>query len=80
MRYNDVNITDRVIEEVSKLGNNAYQIGKIVGCSTQLVQSWLDGVYVPGAYYLRRLHEIGCDVLYILTGKHYTLTGGDTDV
>ena len=80
MIYNDVAITDRVIEEISKLGKNAYQIGKVVGCSTALAKSWLDGVHLPAAYYLRRLHEIGCDVLYILTGTHYNLVGGDTDV
>lgn len=80
MRYNDTIITDRVIEEVSKLADTPRAIAKIIGCPTQLVQYWLDGIYTPSAFYLRRLHEVGCDVLYILTGKRYTISGGDTDV
>lgn len=80
MRPNDVNIRDRLIEELSKLGDTPYAVAKLIGCPTQLVRYWLDGVYTPSAFYLQRLHEIGCDVLYILTGTHYTISGGDSDV
>ncbi len=80
MRMRDAGIIDRTVEEVSKLGNDPTVIAKLVGCPTQLIQYWLDGAYTPSAFYLRRLHEIGCDVLYILTGNHYTVIGGDTDV
>ena len=80
MRIRDASITERTIEEISKLGPTPYDIGKIVGCPTQLVRYWLDGIYMPSAFYLRRFHEIGCDVMYILTGVRYKITGGDTDV
>jgi hypothetical protein len=74
----DVGIADRTAEEVAKLGNDPHAISEIIGCPTNLVRYWLDGTYTPSAFYLRRLHEVGCDVLYILTGKHYTISGGDT--
>ena len=80
MRPNDTNIRDRTIEELSLLGETPLEISKIIGCPTNLVQYWLDGVYTPSAFYLQRFHKIGCDVLYILTGERYTLSGGDTDV
>jgi hypothetical protein len=80
MRFRDNGIIDRTIEEVSRLGTTPMEIAKIVGCPTNLVRSWLDGTFTPGAFYLRRLHETGCDVLYILTGNHYKLSGGDIGV
>lgn len=80
MRMRDVGIADRTVEEISKLSDDPREIAKLVGCPTNLIRYWLDGTNTPSAFYLRRLHEIGCDVLYILTGKHYTITGGDTDV
>lgn len=80
MRYHDDEIIDRSIEELQKLGRTINEIAEIVGCPPARVRHWLDGIHTPSAYYLRRFHEIGCDVLYILTGKRYTITGGDTDV
>jgi hypothetical protein len=80
MRIRDTSIIDRTIEELSRINNDPHELAKLVGCPTQLIRYWLDGVYTPSAFYLRRFHEIGCDVLYILTGKHYTISGGDTDV
>lgn len=80
MRLHDIAISDRTIEEISKLGDSHRSIARIIGCPTQLVQYWLDGIYTPSAYYLQRFHEVGCDVLYILTGKRYTISGGDIDV
>lgn len=80
MRMRDVGIADRTAEEVSKIDSDPRVIAKLIGCPTALVRTWLDGTYTPSAYYLRRFHEIGCDVLYILTGNHYINSGGDTDV
>lgn len=80
MRIRDQGIIDRTIEEVSNLGDTPYAIANLVGCPVQQIRNWLDGAYTPSAYYLQRFHEVGCDVLYILTGKHYTITGGDTGV
>lgn len=80
MRFRDIEIVERTIEELTKLGDNPSSIARIVGCPARLVSYWLDGLYTPSTYYLRRFHEIGCDVLYILTGTHYTVIGGDSDV
>ena len=77
MRLRDFGIAERTTEEVSKLGDTPLEIAKLIGCPAQLVRYWLDSTYTPSAYYLRRFHELGCDVIYILTGKH---SGGDTDV
>lgn len=77
MRLRDFGIATRTTEEISKLGKTPTEISKVIGCPTQLVYYWLDSTYTPSAYYLRRFHEVGCDVIYILTGKH---TGGATDV
>lgn len=79
MRYRDYDITLRTSEEVSKLGSTPGEIAKIIGCPTQIVRSWLSGEFTPSAHYFRRFHEVGCDVLYILTGEHYTILGGETD-
>lgn len=79
MRLRNVGIAERTAEVVSTLGNTPLEIAKRIGCPAQLVSHWLDGTYTPSAFYLRRFHELGCDVIYILTGKHSN-TGGDTDV
>lgn len=80
MRYRDTGIIERTIEELFRISTDYHEIAKLVGCPPQLARSWLDGIYIPSSFYLRRFHEIGCDVLYILTGKHYNILGGDTDV
>ena len=77
MGLRDFGIAERTAEEVSKLGVTPIDIANRIGCPSQLVRCWLGGTYTPSAYYLRRLHELGCDVIYILTGKH---SGGDADV
>jgi transcriptional regulator with XRE-family HTH domain len=80
MRPSDTNIRNRTIEELRKVGGYSHEIAKRTGCPSNLVQYWLDGEYTPSAVYLAKLHDAGCDVLYILTGKRYTISGGDTDV
>lgn len=77
MRLRDFGIAERTAEEISKLGNTPQKIANLLGCPTRLVRYWLDGIYTPSAYYLRRFHELGCDVIYILTGNR---SGGVTDV
>lgn len=72
MRYRDYGISQRTSEEVSRLGESPRDIGKLLGCPAKLVRSWLSGEYTPSAFYLRRFHELGLDVIYILTGNHNT--------
>lgn len=39
--------------------------------SNQLIYDWMDGC-APSAKYLQRLHYLGADVIYILTGRRST--------
>lgn len=80
MRVRNHDIDVRTAEEVAKLGRTPDEIAERIGCRTPSVRSWLTGTFTPSAQSLRQLHFAGCDVLYILTGKHYTISGGDTDV
>jgi hypothetical protein len=80
MRYRTHDIDQRTAEEISKLGRTPREIARLLSRPTQLIRSWLDGTYTPSATSLRMLHDAGCEILYILTGKHYTITGGDSDV
>jgi hypothetical protein len=80
MRPRSFDIIDRTIEEVSKLGNTPTEIAELIGCRPKQITCWLSGEFTPSAFYLQRFHEVGCDVLYILTGRRYTISGGDTDV
>lgn len=80
MRKTDYDMRDRVYEEITKYGNNPHTIADKLQCSPMLVVHWLAREYTPSASSLLVLHNGGCDVLYILTGKRYTITGGDTDV
>ena len=80
MRRMDYDQRARAAEEIQKLNYNHYIVAAKLGCPPGLVRYWLNLEGLPSAYYLARLHELGCDILYIITGKHYTITGGDTDV
>lgn len=73
MRHVDPDMCIRSVQEIRKLGRDPGIIASKIGCSRQLVNYWLSGDGIPGAYYLRKLHELGCDILYIITG-------GETDV
>lgn len=59
-----------------KLGDTACEIAKLIGCSESLVRYWLNEEGVPSHFYLQRLHELGCDILYIITGVRQN---GDTN-
>lgn len=80
MRVRNYDIDQRTAEEVSKLGKTPHEISQRVGCRVPTAASWLTGTFTPSAHSLRMLHDAGCDILYIITGKHYTITGGDSDV
>lgn len=44
------------------------QIATVIGCGKCVVGEWGHGV-APSAKYLERLHELGADVIWILTGE-----------
>ena len=39
------------------------------GITVYIFNLWKAGGATPGGYYLARMHEAGCDVIYILTGQ-----------
>ena len=65
----DVNIGYRAVQEVFRLfpGTTKSALAAI-GCGKCVINEWGKGV-APSAKYLARLHELGADVIWILTGK-----------
>ena len=53
--------------DVKKYGNKLL-VSKTIGCDKKAIGGWENGV-APDAIHLQRLHEIGADVIYILTGR-----------
>lgn len=68
MRRMDCEMRARTAEELRKLGDTSWEISKIVGCSETLVRYWLNEEGVPSHFYLKKLYELGCDILYIIVG------------
>ena len=63
-----VEIGKRAFEEVNRLFNSQKKAKVMLGISSrQLLYDWMEGV-APSAKYLQRLHYLGADVIYILTG------------
>ena len=68
----------RLVEEIEALPMKKSLVALWLGCEESLLRTWLRGVHRPNAYYLTKLYFLGCDIVYILTGKH--TQGGDFDV
>jgi phosphoribosylformimino-5-aminoimidazole carboxamide ribonucleotide (ProFAR) isomerase len=67
-----IEIGHRAFEELERLYDvkkygNKLLVSKMVGCDKKAIGGWENGV-APDAIHLQRLHEIGADVMYILTG------------
>ena len=72
-RKSRIEIGQRAFEEVEKIFNVSKYGGmtmatKTIGCGKHAVYEWKDGK-APDAIHLQRLHELGADVIYILTGR-----------
>ena len=67
-RKADINIGYRAASEIRRLFDNMTRAAVVIGCDKSLLYTWEQGK-APSAMYLARLHEIGADVLWILTGK-----------
>lgn len=64
-----IEIGQRAFEEIFRMFETLEAAKKMLGISSkQLVYDWMNGV-APSAKYLQRLHYVGADVIYILTGK-----------
>lgn len=62
-------ITDRVIEELDKLGNTHREVGMKLGIRPETVLFWREGMAVPKTHSLAKFHAAGLDIFYIITGK-----------
>lgn len=69
MRPTDPDMCTRTAAELRKLGKSPTEIGRLLGCKQQLVSFWMREEGVPCAMYLKKLHGIGCDIMYIITGE-----------
>ena len=64
-----IEIGQRAFEEIFRMFETLEAARNMLGISSkQLVYDWMNGV-APSAKYLQRLHYVGADVIYILTGK-----------
>ena len=72
MRRTDLAMRKRTVEELKRLADTPTEIAKVIGhgCSDSLVRYWLNEEGVPSHFYLNCMHEVGCDILYIITGVH----------
>lgn len=63
-----IEIGHRAFEEASRLFESMKEARQMIGTnSRKLIYDWMEGV-APSAKYLQRLHYLGADVIYILTG------------
>ena len=69
MRKVNYDIQARTAEELRKLGKSAREIADAMGCSPSHVRNWLNEDATISAWYLAKMHELGCDVIYVLTGE-----------
>jgi transcriptional regulator with XRE-family HTH domain len=63
-------IAIRLGEERVRLRMNQGQLAVALNVSRASVNFYEAGKHLPGADVLVKLHEIGADILYILTGQH----------
>lgn len=62
----------RLQEELQKLreqGWTSVDIADELRCHKTTVSHWRRGIAFPDIRYLRDLYEIGCDIMYIITGE-----------
>lgn len=69
-RKADIEIGRRAVEECYRLfpGRSDSWISRRIGSNRKTLWGWRDGG-APNPLYLQRLHYLGADVIYILTGE-----------
>lgn len=72
-RKDDIEIGKRAQEEVYRVYGNREKATRIMRLSKNVIYEWGQGS-TPGGRHLAVLHYHGCDVMYILTGKRYSIT------
>lgn len=64
----DIGMGYRAAAKVRRLFSSTKQAAIQIGCGKNTIHEWSYGI-APSAFYLRRLYELGADVIWILTGK-----------
>ena len=62
-------MTERVIEELSKLGNTHREVAQKLGVTPEAVRFWREGYAIPKPQNLAKFHAAGLDIFYIITGR-----------
>lgn len=70
----DISVGRRMFEELCRLFPNKTnaEVCRILGCDRKSCLYWSKGE-TPSPIWLQRLHYLGGDVIYVLTGKRYAL-------
>lgn len=71
-RKADIEVGRRAYEECDRIFSFRQYGGMLktcnaIGCNRKTLNGWKDGL-TPETFYLIRLHYLGADVMYILTG------------
>lgn len=64
----DINIGKRAREEIDKIFATLPQAANALRCDRKVFICWSNGT-TPDTMQLAKMHYLGCDVMYILTGK-----------
>lgn len=67
-RKGDIGIGHRMLEELHRMYGTKADAVRDFGCNYNTMYSWEMGA-TPGGAVLAKLHYVGGDVLYVLTGK-----------
>lgn len=59
----------RLAYERSKLNLSVYELSRIMDITPQTQYNYESGLRSPDARYLMKLHELGVDTFYLITGK-----------
>jgi hypothetical protein len=67
----ELEIGHRAAYETRRLFDRVKDATGAIGCNRKAINEWEHGS-APSTIYLARMHELGADVIWILTGKHGT--------
>lgn len=70
----DCRFGERAFEEVGRLFKSKILARRALGISKNLLYKWEFGT-VPSAFYIAKIHYLGGDAMYILTGKRSVTNG-----
>lgn len=71
MRKGDPDISNRLREELWKLGGTYAEMAEKIGCHQNTIGQWVNKDYIPSAHHFAHFHRVGMDIIYILTGERH---------